>query len=299
MLLLHRSFTKTSKNSYEETSLPAYLKKNTTALALVLNLCVVDLSSVIILFIIVPNILANDLSFAETCAVKVTAFCFINLGTTLTTFYLTLERWIKISYFEKHEKIFSKCTTVALVTSVWMLTLSFCTGAYIFVSLETSSSALPCRTSSLLATPMLLTKPSLVLLISTAMFVLYGDIILKFWSLKSRKERLKRKQMIVSRGNPYFTTQNNLFKGFSSEPVFDKKPPVILTGFKICDHPGCKMRKKSKHPENLEDLLSETRMRKIFRYLKDSKYVLCILVVYFFSWVTWLLTFFPSKVIFT
>ena len=144
---------------------------------------------------------------------------------------------------------------------------------------------------------MLLTKPSLVLLISTAMFVLYGDIIIKFWSLKSRKEQLKRKQLVVSRGDPYFATQKNLFKGFSSEPVFDKTPPVILTGFKICNRPGCKMSKKSKYHHNLENLLSETRMRKVFRYLKDSKYVLCILIVYFFSWVPWLFTFFLDTIL--
>ena len=35
----------------------------------------------------------------------------------------------------------------------------------------------------------------------------------------------------------------------------------------------------------------ETNLRKVFRYLKDSKYVLCILAAFFFSWIPWILTY--------
>ena len=102
LMLLHWILSKPTHMHNEESSLPNYLQKNPCALILVINLCIIDLVSVTILYILVPNILSSTLSYADTCAVKVSAFCFINLGTTLSTFYLTLERWIKIAHFQKH-----------------------------------------------------------------------------------------------------------------------------------------------------------------------------------------------------
>ena len=88
----------------EEGSLPTYLKRNKCALLLVINLCLIDLASVLVLYFFLPWALSHQISFSETCALKMTAFCFINLGSTLSTFYLALERWVKIAHFQWHDR---------------------------------------------------------------------------------------------------------------------------------------------------------------------------------------------------
>ena len=88
----------------EEGSLPAYLQRNKCALLLVINLCLIDLASVLVLYFFLPWALSHQISFSETCALKITAFCFINLGSTLSTFYLALERWVKIAHFQWHDR---------------------------------------------------------------------------------------------------------------------------------------------------------------------------------------------------
>ena len=100
-LFLHCFLRKYGTHS-TEVSLPTYLQRNKCALILVVNLCIIDLASVVVLYFILPALLSTELSPAETCAWKITAFCFINLGTTLSTFYLAFERWIKIAHFERH-----------------------------------------------------------------------------------------------------------------------------------------------------------------------------------------------------
>ena len=153
-----------------------------------------------------------------------------------------------------------------------------------------------CRTPSLSATPLLLVKPCLVLIMSTAMFVLYGDIIVKFWAMKSRKEEWRRKQIRNCNGDllSNMVPREKLFKGFSPEPIFKNDLPVKLTAFKICGggHHDCKIQTPNSCPDETDESFNEAKIKKIFRYLKDSKYVLCILTVYFFSWVPWILTFF-------
>ena len=62
-----------------EVSLPTYLQRNQCALILVVNLCIIDFASVVVLYFILQALLLTELSSAETCAWKITAFCFINL----------------------------------------------------------------------------------------------------------------------------------------------------------------------------------------------------------------------------
>ena len=100
-LLIHH-FIRRYLPKKEEVSLPAYLQRNKCALLLVINLCLIDLASVLVLYVFLPWALSHQISFSETCALKITAFCFINLGSTLSTFYLALERWVKIAHFEWH-----------------------------------------------------------------------------------------------------------------------------------------------------------------------------------------------------
>jgi hypothetical protein len=100
-LFLHCILRKFGTHS-TEVSLPTYLQRNKSALILVVNLCIRDFASVAVLYFILPVLLSTELSPAETCAWKITAFCFINLGTTLSTFYLAFERWIKIAHFQRH-----------------------------------------------------------------------------------------------------------------------------------------------------------------------------------------------------
>jgi hypothetical protein len=100
-LFLHFILRKFGTHS-TEVSLPTYLQGNKCALILVVHLCIIDLGSVVVLYFILPALLSSELSTAETCAWKIPAFCFINLGTTLSTFCLALERWIKIAHFERN-----------------------------------------------------------------------------------------------------------------------------------------------------------------------------------------------------
>ena len=80
----------------------------------------------------------------------------------------------------------------------------------------------------------------------------------------------------------------NLFKGFQEENIFEKVNPVKLVGFKTCQHSQCKIKRMDSCPGKIQ---CETNLRKAFRYLKDSKYVLCILAAFFFSWIPWILTY--------
>ena len=59
-LLLHCVLRKYVPQS-TEVSLPAYLQKNRSALTLVVNLCIIDLASVILFYFIVPAILSTDI----------------------------------------------------------------------------------------------------------------------------------------------------------------------------------------------------------------------------------------------
>ena len=79
-LFLHCFLRKYGTHS-TEVSLPTYLQRNKCALILVVNLCIIDLASVVVLYFILPALLSTELSPAETCAWKITAFCFINLAT--------------------------------------------------------------------------------------------------------------------------------------------------------------------------------------------------------------------------
>ena len=72
------------------------------------------------------------------------------------------------------------------------------------------------------------------------------------------------------------------------EQIFEEKPPVELVGFETFHHGRCRP-----HFENstLDKSSYETNLRKVFRYLRDSKYVLCILACYFLSWIPWILVY--------
>ena len=288
-LFVHYFLNKRGKTLSLNTSL---LPENNAALLLVTNLCLIDLTSVIILYIIVPNILSDKFTSSESCAIKVSAFCFINLGTTLTTFLIGLERWIMIMSFQKHERIFSKFLILLLVGLVWILTLMFCVTAFYLTSKEKSSSAFFCRTSSLSATPMLLTKPSLVLTFSLILFFMYGDILRRFWAFKKRKEEWQKKYLSNLDGKNDLKIVKNLYKGTK---IFEDHPPARLTGFKMCEHQNCKVQREVRLNNYIDILVRESKAEKIFRYFKDSKYVICIVITYFFSWVPWLLTFFTDS----
>jgi hypothetical protein len=187
-------------------------------------------------------------------------------------------------------RIFTKCTSVLLILSVWLSTLSYCAVAYVLTAKNSSSTAWLCRTTDLTSSSFLLIKPCLVITMSIVMFILYGDIIAKFWLLKSRNEEFLKRQMDNCRGATMMDIfqRRNLFKGFQGENIFEKNNPVKLVGFKTCQHSQC----KSKRMDScLGKKQYETNLRKVFRYLKDSKYVLCILAAFFFSWIPWILTY--------
>ena len=76
---------------------PFYMKKNKSAMVLVTNLCLVDLVSIIIISIIVPDLVSKSATDRESCAIISFGFCFINFSITLSTFILGFERWFKIS----------------------------------------------------------------------------------------------------------------------------------------------------------------------------------------------------------
>ena len=126
---------------------------------------------------------------------------------------------------------------------------------------------------------------------SVVMFVFYGDILAKFWLLKERHEKLKQKQIVDSGGvtNIKFVHKKTFFKEAKRESLFEKKPPVELVGFKMCQH----VQYMLPNEDNcLDKSQHETNLRKLLRYVKDSKYVLCILICYFLSWIPWILAFF-------
>jgi len=293
-LLLHFCLHKVKGGGKIRSAKTTFLPQNNSALLLVTNLCLIDLTSTTILYVIVPNILSNKLTVSESCAIKVSAFCFINLGTTLTTFLIGLERWMKITSFQKHERIFTKSLVLILVGLVWILTLMFCITAFYLTSNETSSSAFYCRTTSLSATPMLITKPSLVLTFSVILFFMYGDMIRRFWAFKRRKEEWQKKYVsnLVDKDNN--RVGSNLFKG---SKMLEENPPARLTGFKMCQHQHCKVHRETKLDNHFDILFNETKAERTFRYFRDSKYVLCIVIAYFFSWVPWLLTFFTDSIL--
>ena len=70
--------------------------------------------------------------------------------------------------------------------------------------------------------------------------------------------------------------------------IFEGKPTIELVGFETFHHGRCRP-----HFENstLDKSSYETNLRKVFRYLRDSKYVLCILACYFLSWIPWILVY--------
>merc|ERR1711915_680885 len=203
---------------------------------------------------------------------------------------------MKITSFQKHERIFTKSLVLILVGLVWILTLMFCITAFYLTSNETSSSAFYCRTSSLSATPMLLTKPSLVLTFSIILFFMYGDMIRRFWAFKRRKEEWQKKYVsnLVDKDNN--RVGSNLFKG---SKMLEENPPARLTGFKMCQHQHCKVHRETKLDNHFDILFNETKAERTFRYFRDSKYVLCIVIAYFFSLVPWLLTFFTDSILVT
>ena len=179
-----------------------------------------------------------------------------------------------------------------MIASVWLSTISFCVGAYLWSSSDKSSAAWICRPAALTSTPFLLVKPGTVMMFSILMFIFYGDILAKFWLLKARNEKLRHKQ-IAHRGGVTHTNivhKKSFFKEAKRENVFEKKPQVELVGFKTCHYVQYKV------PYDDEDCLDntqyETNLKKFVRYVKDSKYVLCILTCYFLSWIPWILAFF-------
>ena len=119
------------------------------------------------------------------------------------------------------------------------------------------------------------------------MFIFYGEILAKFWLVKNRNEKFKQKQIVDSGG----VTCNNLFhKKFvfmeaDKEQIFEEKPPVELVWFKTCQDTRCRS-----HYENNKSP-DETNLRKVLRYLRDSKYVFCILACYFLSWIPWIIVY--------
>ena len=165
------------------------------------------------------------------------AFCFINLGTTFSTFLIGLERWAKIKSSDLRTRSINIQVTGLLITLVWMTTLLFCATAYYLVSSETGNpSTQLCRVSSLTSTPLLLVKPSIVIVFILLMFLVYGNIVSVYWKFKNRVEEEKRKQY-----------------GIESQ--------------------------------------LESNVKLLVRRLRDSKYVLVILLVYVVSWLPWIIIF--------
>merc|ERR1711915_1163991 len=126
------------------------------------------------------------------------------------------------------------------------------------------------------------------------LFLMYGDILRRFWAVKKRKEEWKKKYISNLTGKDYFKMMKNLNKGTK---IFEEHSPARLTGFKMCEHQNCKVQREVKLDDYFDILLRETKAEKIFRYFKDSKYVICIVITYFFSWVPWLLTFFTDSIL--
>lgn len=116
---------------------------------LVANLCLVEIVSTILIYLVVPYILSKALSDTEACASISVGWCFTNFGVTLSTFLLCLERWSKIAHVqgnmkqhdETHVKripcsfgLFSISSTFTLVIAVWLATFIYATGSYLFIS---------------------------------------------------------------------------------------------------------------------------------------------------------------------
>ena len=124
---------------------------------------------------------------------QVSSFCFINLGTTFSTFLLGLERWIKIKFVHGHRRIFSFRATAVIFTAMWSFTLLFCVASYYLVASETTNPSTKfCRVASLATTPLLLVKPSLVLLLILLMIMMYANILVVYWKFKQRMEKAQQ-----------------------------------------------------------------------------------------------------------
>ena len=132
-------------------------------MVLIANLCLVDLVSILVLYIVTPYLLSINIADNQLCAKKAASFCFLNFNITASTFLLCLERWVRIAHFQRHRRwsyywkfykiilffrIFSLHKTLILVIITWTSTVLYLTRTYLLISLG-SSSVTSCRLSSL------------------------------------------------------------------------------------------------------------------------------------------------------
>ena len=83
---------------------PFYQRRNKAAMVLMANLCLVDLLSTVIMYLILPGLLSQDITDSQACALTAAGFCIINFSITVSTALLCAERWVKIAHFQKHPR---------------------------------------------------------------------------------------------------------------------------------------------------------------------------------------------------
>jgi hypothetical protein len=262
-------------------------------LVFLLNLALTDVIHAVIICVLVELFHSEDFTdfppqqFAihETAACKIKAglLCFIYIQSTMSTVFLTLDRYLTIVYLYTYPDIMTKRRAYISISLCWLVPSIIGIASSLTIvppNQETINACSSTHLGSKVVTTVLL---GLMICILISIYILYIRILFSFW-------RLKRKRSIIRNGKSNEEKPNmidfNVIK-LGIIPVKQKtcksEAFAQLKSVKI-DHQSVQQLNHKKSPvyDNLY---------RLGRYIKASKYVLVILILFTLCWLPWLLSY--------
>ena len=265
-------------------------------LVFLLNLALTDVIHAVIICVLVKLFHSEDFTdfppqqFAihETAACKIKAglLCFIYIQSTMSTVFLTLDRYLTIAYLYKYPDIMTKRRAYISISLCWLVPSIIGIASSLTIVPENQDTINACSSTHLGSKVVTTVLLGLMISILITIYMLYIRILFSFW-------RLKRKRSIIRNGK----SNLSLEKKTNMIEFNVIKLGIIQVKQKTCKSEAFSQLKSVKIGNVSVEQLNHKKtpvydnLYRLGRYIKASKYVLVILLLFTLCWLPWLLSY--------
>ena len=272
-------------------------------LVFLLNLGLADLIHAIILWVLVKKYNSEDfigkgaILFANhetsVCKIKASLLFFVYIQSMMSTVFLTLDRYLTIAYLTNYNEIMTKRKVSFCIALCWAIPISIgiSTGMMVGPEVEDQETVNSCAITHLgskAPTTVLLILMTLILII---IYVLYFRILFSFWRLRRKQSRIKLGQKTNQRKLSFYIVANENTTKFVVVKfgIFPIKQSALYQAKEDAFDDITMVSRRDKI-KNQKSIVYDN-LHRLSRYIKASKYVLVILLLFTICWLPWMLAY--------